>query len=128
MLDLKALAKQGAAVSSKKRPRSVPVHALIRVWKSISADNVSLLAAGVAFYMLLAIFPGLVFIVAMLGLRADTAQIQQLLLSIKDVLPAEAWVAVNKQLLVLMRQNSTSLSLASIFSVVGRVRNASTSG
>ena len=124
MLNRKALDYQGANTAPKKKQRSAPVQALIGVWKSISSDNISLLAAGVAFYILLAIFPGLVFIVAMFGLFAETAQAQQLLLAMKDVLPAEAWNAVNGQLLVLMRQNGTSLSLASLFGLALAFINA----
>lgn len=110
--------------SAKPRQRPTPVQVLIHVWQSISADNISLLAAGVAFYVLLAIFPGLAFIVAMFGLLADPAQIQQQLLNVKDVLPAEAWNAIDSQLLALTRQNSTSLSLASIFGLVLAFINA----
>jgi membrane protein len=108
----------------KKRPHSPPVQALICVWKSISADNISLLAAGVAFYALLAIFPALVFLVAMFGLLTDPAQMRDLLLTLKGVLPGEAWTALDTQLLALMRQNSTSLSLASIIGLVLAFINA----
>jgi membrane protein len=100
------------------------VRALVNVWKFSLADNISLLAAGVAFYALLAIFPGLAFIVAMFGLLADPGQVQQQLVNLKGVLPAEAWDAVNAQLLALTRQNSTSLSLASIFSLALAFINA----
>ena len=61
----------------KTRWHFLPLQVLVNVWKSISEDNISLLAAGVAFYMLLAIFPPLVFIVAMFGLLADPDQVRQ---------------------------------------------------
>jgi membrane protein len=94
------------------------------VWRAISADNISLLAAGVAFYALLALFPGLAFIVAMFGLVADPAQIQQQLLSLKDILPAEAWAAIDAQLTVLTRQTTATLSLASFVSLALAFVNA----
>ncbi len=124
MLDSKSPLKQDLGAAPKKRRHSIPVQVLIRVWKSISADNISLLAAGVAFYMLLAIFPALVFVVALFGLLAEPDQVQHWLLSLKDVLPGEAWNAVDSQLLVLMRQNSTSLSLASAFGLLLAFINA----
>ncbi len=102
----------------------MPLQVLICVWKSIAADNISLLAAGVAFYMLLAIFPALVFIVAMFGLLTDPDQVRQWLVSLKGVLPSEAWNAIDGQVIVLLRQNSASLSLASIFSVLLAFINA----
>ena len=102
----------------------MPLRVLIRVWKSISADNISLLAAGVAFYMLLAIFPALVFIVAMFGLLTDPDQVRQWLVSLKGVLPSEAWNAIDAQVVVLMGKNSASLSLASVFSLLLAFINA----
>ena len=108
----------------KTRRLFLPLQVLVNVWKSISEDNISLLAAGVAFYMLLAIFPALVFTVAMFGLLADPDQVRQWLVSLKGVLPGEAWNAIDAQLLVLMGQTSTSLSLTSIFSLLLAFINA----
>jgi membrane protein len=117
VLDRKAIARQSRVWTYKKR-RSLPVRAVLYVWKASVTDNISLLAAGVAFYALLAIFPALVFIVAMFGLLADPAQVRDYLVILKGVLPSEAWSAVDAQLGVLMRQNGASLSLASILSIV----------
>jgi membrane protein len=125
LLDLKTTSKRGFAVSfSRRRRYLLPLRVLVCVWRSISEDNISLLAAGVAFYMLLAIFPALVFIVAMFGLLADPDQVRQWLLSLKGVLPGEAWNAIDAQLLVLMGQTSASLSLTSIFSLLLAFINA----
>jgi len=124
LLDLKTTSKQGIAASLAKRRHFLPLQVLICVWKSISADNISLLAAGVAFYMLLAIFPALVFIVAMFGLLTDPDQVRQWLVSLKGVLPSEAWNAIDAQVGVLLGQNSASLSLASIFSLLLAFINA----
>jgi membrane protein len=124
LLDLKTTSKQGVAASLAKKPHSLLLQVLICVWKSISADNISLLAAGVAFYMLLAIFPALVFIVAMFGLLADPLQVRQWLVSLQGVLPTEAWQAIDTQVGVLLAQTSTSLSLASIFSLLLAFINA----
>jgi membrane protein len=125
LINLKTTSKRSRAASfAWKRRYILPLRVLICVWKSISADNISLLAAGVAFYMLLAIFPALVFIVAMFGLLADPDQVRQWLLSLKGVLPGEAWNAIDAQVLVLTGQNSASLSLASIFSLLLAFINA----
>jgi membrane protein len=124
LLDLKTTSKQGVAASLAKRRHFLLLQVLICVWKSISAANISLLAAGVAFYMLLAIFPALVFIVAMFGLLADPLQVRQWLVSLQGVLPAEAWKAIDTQVGVLLAQTSRSLSLASIFSLLLAFINA----
>jgi membrane protein len=123
--DLKTASKRSMVSSFvKTRQLFLPLQVLVNVWKSISEDNISLLAAGVAFYMLLAIFPALVFIVAMFGLLADPDQVRQWLLSLKGVLPGEAWNAIDAQLLVLMGETSTSLSLTSILSLLLAFINA----
>ena len=125
LLNLKTTTRRGLAASlAKGRRRFLPLRILLCVWRSISADNISLLAAGVAFYMLLAIFPALVFIVAMFGLLADPDQVREWLVSLQGVLPAEAWNAIDAQVVVLMGQNSTSLSLASAFSLLLAFINA----
>jgi membrane protein len=124
LLDRKAIARHSEASSSRKIRHSLPVRAVVCVWKSIATDNISLLAAGVAFYALLAIFPALVFIVAMFGLLADPVHVRDMLGALQGVLPGEAWTALDTQLLTLMRQNSTSLSLASIISLVIAFINA----
>ena len=124
-LNLKTTSKRSLAASfERKRRHFLPLRVLISVWKSISADNISLLAAGVAFYMLLAIFPALVFIVAMFGLLTDPDQVRQWLVSLKGVLPSEAWNAIDAQVVVLMGKNSASLSLASVFSLLLAFINA----
>jgi membrane protein len=125
LLNLKTTSKRSLAISfAWKRRNLLPLRVFICVWKSISADNISLLAAGVAFYMLLAIFPALVFIVAMFGLLTDPDQVRQWLFSLKGVLPGEAWNAIDAQVLVLMGKNSASLSLASAFSLLLAFINA----
>jgi membrane protein len=122
------------ALSINEAPSSItPLPASVRclsfqiasnVWRAISADNISLLAAGVAFYTLLALFPALAFIVAMFGLIGDPAQIRQELLSLKGVLPAEAWEAIDAQLMILTRQTTATLSLAFLVSLVIAFINA----
>lgn len=112
-----------AKTPSPKRRRAVAGVA-IATWKSLFADNVSLLAAGVAFYSLLAIFPGLAFMVAVFGLLADPAQVQLQLLKVRDVLPEEAWNAISAQLNILASQSTATLSIASLVSLALALINA----
>jgi membrane protein len=117
-----AEARPGASADVARR--SIVVQILIDVWVAISADNISLLAAGVAFYTLLAIFPGLAFIVTLYGLLSDPAKVQREITTLQGVLPAEAWTAVQTQLLALTRQTTKSLSLASCISLALAFINA----
>ena len=57
------------------RPADIPPPGwkdiLTRAWRRIGADNHSLVAAGVAFYAMLAVFPALAAFVSIFGLVAD---------------------------------------------------------
>ena len=50
-----------------------------RVWAHIGEHNVSIMAAGVAFYALLSIFPGLTALISLYGLIANPSDIEHLL-------------------------------------------------
>ena len=60
-------------------PLEVPVRGwkdiLFRVWKNIGKDRVILVAAGVTFYLILALFPAIAALVALYGLFADPTTI-----------------------------------------------------
>ncbi len=61
-----------------------------RLWQSIGADNLGMIAAGAAFYMLLALFPALATLVSVYGLAADRASVESLVDLSRVVLPPEA--------------------------------------
>lgn len=56
----------------------------------VSRDNLTLVAAGVAFYALLAIFPALAFLVSVFALVADPTALADRLQQLNGVLPPEA--------------------------------------
>jgi len=61
------------------------------VWREIREDNLSLVAAGISFYALLAIFPAIGAIVALYGLLADRAVVGEHLSFVRGILPGEAY-------------------------------------
>src|SRR5215469_7560513 len=63
---------------------------LLRIWTNIGKDRVVLVAAGVTFYSLLAIFPAIAALVALYGLFADPSQIAAYVDSLSGVLTAGA--------------------------------------
>lgn len=63
---------------------------LWRVWEEQGGDNVSIVAAGVAFFGFLAIFPGLAALVSIYGLVADPVQVEQQFQAMGGLLPPEA--------------------------------------
>jgi membrane protein len=84
----------------------------------MGADELSLLAAGVGFYALFAIFPGLGAATWLFGLLADPNTIQQQMDSLRDVVPAEAYDLIQKQLISLTSKQSTGFSLTGITSLL----------
>ncbi|MBX3535999.1 MAG: YihY/virulence factor BrkB family protein [Chelatococcus sp.] len=63
---------------------------LWRLVDRISRDNLSLVAAGVAFYAMLAIFPALGVFVSLFGLVADPKTVEGQILALSAFLPQEA--------------------------------------
>ena len=64
-----------------ERPSQIPRAGwrdiLIRTWHEVGNDHLSLIAAGIGFYALLALFPGIAAMVAIWGLAFDPQQIGQ---------------------------------------------------
>ena len=59
-----------------------------RVYTSTSDKNLSVLAAGVAFYGMLSVFPALAVLVAIYGLFADPATVQHQINTVRGLIPA----------------------------------------
>ena len=61
------------------QPRDIPARGWLQIvrrsWKEAKADQVPLIAAGVAFYAFLALFPAIIALVLIYGLLADPAQV-----------------------------------------------------
>jgi membrane protein len=104
-----------------ERPSDIPGAAwrdiLLRTWNAIGEDRLSLLAAGVAFYALFAIFPGLIAVISLFGLLADPAQLQAQLEGLREVLPDRAWEIISEQLLAVASQETSTLSWSGIISL-----------
>lgn len=77
-----------------ERPRDIPRpgwrDVLVRTKNEVGNDHASMVAAGVAFYALLAIFPAIAALVSLWGLMADPQQIEQQIQAISGMLPEQA--------------------------------------
>jgi len=90
---------------------------LLRVYRNISDDRILAIAAGVAYYIILAIFPALAALVAIYGLFADPASIQSVVTSLSSVLPSGVVNIVQGQLHALASQPRTSLGATFVVSL-----------
>ncbi|MBZ7927630.1 YihY/virulence factor BrkB family protein (plasmid) [Ensifer adhaerens] len=87
---------------------------LFRVASQVSEDKVTLVAAGVTFYVLLAVFPALTSLVSIYGLVSDPSAIGGQLANLSDVLPSQSLQLVSQQLESLVSQKASSLSFGFI--------------
>lgn len=85
-----------------------------RVYTSLSQDNLSFVAAGVAFYALLAIFPALAALVSIYAYFASPADIAQLLEQFITLLPQSSRDIVLEQITEVSQKSQTALSLSAI--------------
>jgi len=90
---------------------------LLRVYRSIMKDRILLIAGGVTFYTLLAIFPGIAALISVFGLFADPNTIAEHLDSIAGVLPGGAIDVLRDQMTRLGSQGRSALGIGFIFSL-----------
>ncbi|MBL3573411.1 membrane protein [Rhodovulum sulfidophilum] len=92
--------------------------AIFRVWRGMDERNVALIAAGVAFYSFLSIFPALAALIAIWGFLADPTVIQDQLSMASELLPAGAYEVVQRQVEALVGTSSSTLGWTSLVSIL----------
>ncbi len=99
-----------------EKPSEVPVKGwkdiLWRVYQQISEDRVLSVAAGVTFYALLALFPGITAFVSLYGLFADAGTVSDHLAKLSGILPAGALDIIGEQVRRVASKPTGSLSFA----------------
>lgn len=99
--------------------------ALIRAWKRASADQIPLLAAGVAFYGFLALFPAIIAGVLLYGLVASPETVARQSDDLTDALPADAASLVSGQMESITSTAGGSLGIGLVIAVVVALWSAS---
>jgi membrane protein len=92
-------------------------HPVAVLW-SISEDRILSTSGGVAFFALLAVFPGIAAIVSLYGLFADTSTISNHLTVLAGILPFGILQLVADQILVVAKQGNDTLGTAFIVGLV----------
>jgi membrane protein len=85
---------------------------LLRVYHDISENRILLIAAGVTFYLILAIFPGIAALVSIYGLFVDPHSMVSHLDMVASVAPGGAVDVLRDQLTRLGQQNGTALGIS----------------
>lgn len=112
-----------------EKPTEIPrrgwLQVVKRAWKEAKADQVPLLAAGVAFYSFLALFPAMIAAVMLYGLVRDPADVQRQVDELSATLPSDAASLLTTQLEALTTTSSSSLGLGLMISLVLALWSAS---
>jgi membrane protein len=91
---------------------------LHRAWKGTVERNLSLVAGGVTYYLLLALFPGLAAVISIYGLFANPAEIAKSVQSLSGMLPPSTVVMIGDGLTQLTSASSKSLGLGAVIGIV----------
>lgn len=96
-------------------PMGIPMRGwwdiLKRTWKEFREDNITLVAAGITFYSLLAFFPGLAAFVALYGLFADVGDVREQLGKLAFVLPPDTVRFLGEQMIRVASAHHSGLSI-----------------
>ncbi|MHA6346576.1 YihY/virulence factor BrkB family protein [Roseivivax sp. CAU 1761] len=89
-----------------------------RVFWDVINDHVSVVAAGVAFFGLLSIFPAATALISLAGYVLQPEDVQSQLESLVDLLPEDAAAIISDQVLQLTGGDSTATGLAALFALL----------
>ncbi len=121
--------KPGTRGRNATQPNQIPKTGwwdiLLRVKDQISQDNVSIVAAGVAFYAVLALFPALAAIVSLYGLFTEVSEIQQQITSLSSFLPQDTQTLIEEQLTTISASGGSALSFGAIGGLLFAIWSAS---
>lgn len=88
------------------------------LFKKVRRDKTSILAAGVAFFGLLAIFPALSALVSLIGFLVDPGVVREQLEDLQGAVPSEAIRLLSKWLDTLLNRSRSAFGLSLLISVM----------
>lgn len=111
-----------------RSPAQIPVRGwkdiLIRTQREFTEDQIPMIAAGMAFYALLALFPTLGAMVALYGLFADVAQAREHLRLLAFMLPPAALTLIGDEMVRITAARGQGLSFAFVVGFVAAIWTA----
>lgn len=88
------------------------------VWITMDNRNLGLIAAGVAFYTMFAVFPGIGATIALWGFFSSPSVIPGYLETVHEFIPEEAFVLLEGQIETMIRADSSTIGWATGLSLV----------
>jgi membrane protein len=96
-----------------------------RAWAENKADNMPIIAGGVAFFAFLSIFPALIAMISLYGLVASPETVAQQVEDISAQLPNEAAELIEGQLTAIVANSGSALSISLVVSILAALWSAS---
>jgi membrane protein len=93
---------------------SFPARLARAIWVALDKRNVGLIAAGVAFYSMFAIFPGMAAIIALWGIFSDPVVMQDYLANLHGLIPEAAFGLIETQMNALISAHSSGWRWATV--------------
>ena len=118
-------ATRGPATSPTDIPAAGWKRVLVRTKGQVRSDNVTMLAAGIAFYLMLALVPTLAAAVSLYGLIADPADVAEQIEEFGAAMPRDAEQLLEEQLETITSGSSTGLGLRFVVALVIALWSAS---
>lgn len=108
-----------AAKLTATEPVARPVwwRTLGRVWDEIGRNHVSMMAAGIAFYAMLSIFPTFSALISLYGLISDPLAVDRQLHALSGVLPGAAISLLSGQMQALVHAGAGKLGIGLVVSL-----------
>lgn len=97
---------------------------LWRVWQQAAEDRITLIAAGAAFYLLLALFPMLAAFVSIYGFVADPTTIADHVAFLGRLMPSGGLELIRNQLESLAKQDGNALTIGFITATIAAIWSA----
>jgi membrane protein len=110
---------------NRNTPFRMTLHFARRVWRFLyglwartDRAELGLIAAGVAFFGFLAIFPALAAVIAIYGFVADPFVLRSQIEPLQQFLPGDAFAVLSGQVEALITSNSSTLGLSTVLSLL----------
>ncbi|RBY95537.1 YihY/virulence factor BrkB family protein [Blastococcus sp. TF02-8] len=96
-----------------------------RAWAENKADNMPIIAGGVAFFGFLSIFPALIALISIYGLVASEETVAQQVEDLSAQLPQDAANLIEEQLRSIIENSGSALSISLVVSILAALWSAS---
>lgn len=130
---MQAISKKERTASDRGReadsPLAIPapgwIETLLRVKRQMDANHANLIAASIAFYGFLGIFPAIAAFISIWGLAFDPQQVQSQIEMLSSVLPDDAASIIRDQAMAVNSSASAGMSVTAVAGLAFTVYSAS---